>query len=154
MAAATSRREPPPGKKLGADAVVNVGREDPVEVVQRLTQGKGVQYVLECSGAPNALNEAARMVNRDGRICLAAFPAEPVPVDLAYLVRNNIYVFGIRGEGKSATHRAAALMAQRRFDAKLIHTHTFPLAEVPTAIRYARERIEDAIKVIVQIRDS
>src|SRR2546429_1080865 len=142
------------GKKLGAEAVVNVGREDPVEAVQRLTGGKGVQYVLECSGAPNALNEAARMVNRGGRICLAAFPAEPVPVDLAYLVRNNIYVFGIRGEGNSATHRAAALMAQKRFDAKLIHTHTFPLAEVPTAIRYARERIEDAIKVVVQIREN
>src|SRR5712672_60258 len=140
------------GKKLGADAVVNVNNEDPVEAVQRITRGKGVQYVLECSGAPNALNEAARMVNRGGRICLAAFPAEPVPVDLAYLVRNNIYVFGIRGEGKSATHRAAALMAQKRFDAKLIHTHTFSFAEVPTAIRYARERIEDAIKVVVQIR--
>jgi len=142
------------GKRLGADEIVNIGREDPVEAVQRLTGGKGVQYVLECSGAPNALNEAARMVNRGGRICLAAFPAEPVPVDLAYLVRNNIYVFGIRGEGKSATHRAAALMAQKRFDASLIHTHTFALGEVPTAIRYARERIEDAIKVVVQIREN
>jgi L-iditol 2-dehydrogenase len=140
------------GKRLGADEVVNVGRDDPVEAVRRITGGKGVQYVLECSGAPNALNEAARMVNRGGRICLAAFPAEPVPVDLAHLVRNNIYVFGIRGEGKSATHRAAALMAQKRFDAKLIHTHSFPLAEVPTAIRYARERIDDAIKVVVQMR--
>jgi len=69
-------------------------------------------------------------------------------------VRNNIYVFGIRGEGKSATHRAAALMAQKRFDATIIHTHTFPLTEVPTAIRYASERIEDAIKVVVQIRTS
>jgi len=93
-------------------------------------------------------------VNRGGRICLAAFPAEPVPVDLAYLVRNNIYVFGIRGEGRSATHRAAALMAQKRFDAKLIHTHTFELAEVPTAIKYARERIEDAIKVVVKMSGS
>src|SRR5580692_4874372 len=142
------------GKRLGADEAVNVGREDPVAAVERITRGRGVQYVLECSGAPNALNEAARMVNRGGRICLAAFPSEPVPVDLAYLVRNNIYVFGIRGEGKSATHRAAALMAQKRFDAKLIHTHTFPLAEVPTAIRYARERVEDAIKVVVQIRQN
>lgn len=138
------------GKKLGADAVVNVTKEDPVAAVGRLTGGKGVEYVLECSGAPNALNEAGRMVNRGGRICLAAFPAEPVPVDIAYLVRNNIYVFGIRGEGKSATHRAAALLAQKRFDAKLIHTHTFPLSEVPTAIRYARERIDDAIKVVVK----
>jgi L-iditol 2-dehydrogenase len=142
------------GRRLGADDVVNVTGEDPVAAVQRITRSKGVQYVLECSGAPNALNEAARMVNRGGRICLAAFPADPVPVDLAYLVRNNIYVFGIRGEGKSATHRAAALMAQKRFDAKMIHTHTFPLAEVPTAIRYARERIEDAIKVVVKIREN
>jgi L-iditol 2-dehydrogenase len=138
------------GKKLGADHVVNVGREDPVEAVMRLTHGKGVNYVLECSGAPNALNEAGRMVNRGGRICLAAFPHEPVMVDLAHLVRNNIYVFGIRGEGKSATHRAAALIAQKRFEAKLIHTHTFPLSEVPTAIRYARERVDDAIKVVVE----
>jgi L-iditol 2-dehydrogenase len=141
------------GLQLGADAVVNLNHEDPVAAVARITGGAGVQYVLECSGAPNALNEAGRMVNRGGRICLAAFPQEPVPVDLAYLVRNNIYVFGIRGEGRSATHRAAALMAQRRFDARLIHTHTFPLAQVPTAIRYARERVDDAIKVVVQIRE-
>jgi L-iditol 2-dehydrogenase len=140
------------GKKLGADHVINVSREDPVEAVMRLTGGKGVQYVLECSGAPNALNEAGRMVNRGGRICLAAFPHEPVMVDLAHLVRNNIYVFGIRGEGKSATHRAAAFIAQKRFDAKLIHTHTFPLSAVPEAIRYARDRIDDAIKVVVENR--
>jgi L-iditol 2-dehydrogenase len=139
------------GTKLGADHVVNVRNEDPVEAVKRITRGAGVHYVMECSGASNALNEAIDMVNRGGRICLAAFPAEPAIVDLAKIVRNNIYVYGIRGEGKSATHRAAALMAQKRFDAKLIHTHTFTLDEVPTAIRYFRERIEDAIKVVVKM---
>jgi L-iditol 2-dehydrogenase len=139
------------GIRLGADHVINVQKENPVEAVKRITGGKGVHYVMECSGAPNALNEAMGMVNRGGRICLAAFPGEPVPVDLAKLVRNNIYVYGIRGEGRSATHRAAALMAQKRFDAKLMHTHTFPLDEVPTAFRYFRQRIEDAIKVVVKV---
>src|SRR6476659_8138400 len=51
-------------KALGADVVVNVNNEDSVAAVQRITDGKGVQYVLECSGAGNALNDAARMVNR------------------------------------------------------------------------------------------
>ncbi len=139
------------GKKLGADHVVNVRNEDAVEAVKRITRGKGAHYVLECSGAPDAVNQAARMLNRGGRICLAAFPHEPALVDVAYLVRNNIYVFGIRGEGKSATHRACAFMQQKRFDAKLIHTHTFALADVPTAIKYARERIDDAIKVVVKV---
>jgi L-iditol 2-dehydrogenase len=139
------------GIKLGADHLINVQKENPVEAVKRITNGKGVHYVMECSGAPNAMSEAMDMVNRGGRICLAAFPGEAVPVDLAKLVRNNIYVFGIRGEGKSATHRAAALMAQKRLDVKLMHTHTFPLEEVPTALRYCHERIEDAIKVVVKV---
>ena len=91
------------------------------------------------------------MVSRGGRICLAAFAQEPVPVDVRYLVSNNIYLFGIRGEGRSATRRAAALMAQERFPAKLVHTHTFAMDQVPTAIRYAKERIEDAIKVVVKM---
>jgi L-iditol 2-dehydrogenase len=139
------------GKQLGADHVINVRNENPVDKVKEITKGKGVHYVLECSGASNALNEAALMTNRGGRICLAAFPHEPVPVDLAYLVRNNIYVYGIRGEGKSATHRAMSFMHQKRFDATIIHTHTFPFDELETAIKYAKERIEDAIKVVVKM---
>ncbi|MDP1534354.1 MAG: zinc-binding dehydrogenase [Rubrivivax sp.] len=138
------------GLKLGADHVINVTKEDAVAKVREYTQG-GAHYVIECSGAPNAVNDAANMLRRGGRICLAAFPGEPVPIDVANLVRNNIYLFGIRGEGRSGTHRAASLMAQKRFNAKLIHTHTFPLEEVPTAVRYARERIDDAIKVVVKM---
>jgi L-iditol 2-dehydrogenase len=140
------------GRELGADHVVNVHNENAVEAVRRLNGGKGVDYVLECSGAADAVNEAARMVNRGGKICLAAFPHQAVPVDIAHIVRNNIYLFGIRGEGKSATHRAEAFMAQKRFDATKIHTHTFPLEDLPTALRYARDRVEDAIKVVVTTR--
>jgi L-iditol 2-dehydrogenase len=109
-----------------------------------------VDYVVECSAAANAINEAAQMVNRGGKICLAAFPHEAPPVDVAHIVRNNIYLFGIRGEGKSATHRAEAFMRQKRFDATLIHTHTFAMKDLPEALRYAKDRVEDAIKVVVK----
>src|SRR6202162_25732 len=123
------------GKELGADHVINVRNENVVEAVKRLNAGKGVDYVVECSGAPNAVNEAIYMVNRGGKVCLAAFPHAETPVDAAHIVRNNIYLYGIRGEGKTATHRAEAFMSQRRFDATKIHTHTFPLDDLPTAIR-------------------
>jgi threonine dehydrogenase-like Zn-dependent dehydrogenase len=141
------------GLELGADHVINVRNEDPVAAVKRLTHGRGLDYVVECSGAPNAVNEAALMLNRGGKICIAAFPHEPVPVDVGHLARNNIYLYAIRGEGKSAIHRAAAFMAQKRFDATKIHTHTFPLAELPEALRYARDRVDDAIKVVVTNRN-
>jgi L-iditol 2-dehydrogenase len=139
------------GRKLGADHVINVRKENAVEAVKKILGGKGADYVLECSAADEGLNEAAQMVNRGGKICLAAFPHGKVPVDVAHLVRNNIYVYGIRGEGKSATHRAQAFMEQKRFDARLIHTHTFELKDLPEAIRHAKERIGDAIKVVVRM---
>jgi L-iditol 2-dehydrogenase len=137
------------GTRLGADHVINVRNEDAVAKIKEYTDDIGADFVLECSGASNALNEAGQMVNRGGKICLAAFPHEDVPVDVMNLVANNIYVFGIRGEGKSGTHRAAALMEQKRFDATLIHTHTFDMSDLPEAIRYAKDRVEDAIKVVV-----
>ncbi|UPJ76642.1 alcohol dehydrogenase catalytic domain-containing protein [Bradyrhizobium sp. 187] len=137
------------GRELGADITIDVRQNSAVEAVRKLTNGIGVDYVVECAGTEDTINEAIRMTSRGGKICLAAFPHTLANADIAHLVKNNIYVFGIRGEGRSATRRALALMADKRFDATKIHTHTFPLAELPTAIRYARERIDGAIKVVV-----
>ena len=47
-----------------------------------------------------------------------------------------------------------AFMAEKRFDATKVHTHTFPMSDLPEALRYARERVDDAIKVVVSMKDS
>ena len=139
------------GKKLGADYTLNVKSEkDIVETVKSIVGNKGVDYVVECAGTEQALNDAIMMTNRGGKICLAAFPHESVKVNIPHMVINNIYMFGIRGEGKSATHRAMEFMKQKRFNAKLVHTHTFDLKDLPTALKYARERIDDAIKIVIK----
>jgi len=43
-------------------------------------------------------------------------------------------------------------MRRKQFDARKIHTHTFELDDLPEALRYARDRVEDAIKVVVKTR--
>jgi L-iditol 2-dehydrogenase len=115
---------------------------------------RGSSRIAIRAGTEATINEAIHMANRGGKICLAAFPHDLVTTDLAHLVKNNIYVYGIRGEGRSATRRAMALMAEKRFDATKIHTHTFAFADLPTALRYARDRVEDAIKVVVSTRQA
>lgn len=141
------------GEQLGADLTIDARSEDPVARVKELT-GKGADYVVDCAGTADTVNQAIHMTNRGGRVCLAAFPKEPVNFDIGFLAVNNIYLYGIRGEGRSATHRAMAFMAEKRFDARLVHTHTFPMEDLPTALRYARERVDDAIKVVVSMRQS
>ena len=140
------------GKSLGADHVINVKEADVVSEVKAIAGQQGVDYVVECAGSEVAINDAIHMTNRGGKICLAAFPHDPATIDLPHVVKNNMYLYGIRGEGRSATHRAMAFMAEKRFDASLIHTHTFSLDDLPEALRYARERVEDAIKVVVKAR--
>jgi L-iditol 2-dehydrogenase len=138
------------GERLGADHLINAKLRDAVEALRSLTGGRGVDYVMDCAGNEETINQSILMSSRGGKICLAAFPHGRVSIDLAHAVMNNIYLYGIRGEGKSAVGRAIALMAAKRFDATLIHTHTFGLAELPKAIQYARERIDGAIKVVVK----
>ena len=41
-------------------------------------------------------------------------------------------------------------MKEKRFNANLVHTHTFKLSDLPTALKYARERIDDAIKIVIK----
>ena len=139
------------GKKLGADFVLNVNEEnDIINSVKSLVGYLGVDYVVECAGTEKALDDAIMMTNRGGKICLAAFPHDPIKVNIPHMVINNIYMYGIRGEGKSATHRAMAFMKQKRFNAKLVHTHTFKMTELPTALKFAKERIDGAIKVVIK----
>ena len=141
------------GLELGADHVVNVRKRGRGRGgATSSTAARASTTWSNARARRTRVNEAIRMVNRGGKVCLAAFPHEETPVDVAHIVRNNIYVYGIRGEGKSATHRAEAFMSQKRFDATKIHTHTFPLDDLPTAIRYAKDRVEDAIKVVVKAR--
>ena len=97
------------GTRVGADVVINASAEPVVDAVRRLTNGRGANLVFECSGAPNAVNDAIHMLKRGGRVCLGAFSNDPALVDVGHIVTNNIYLYGIRGEGQSAVRRAASI---------------------------------------------
>lgn len=137
------------GRRLGADHTINVRQQKLTDEVTALTRGLGVDFVLECSGATEAFNEAVYATKRGGRVCLASFAHELVPFDLAHVARNNIYVYGIRGEGRGAVRRGLALMAQGKISGRPLITHHFTLSDLPRALEVAEKRIDDAIKVVV-----
>ena len=66
------------------------------------------------------------------------------------MVRNNIYLYGIRGEGQGAVRRGLALMAQGKISGKPFITHEFQMDDLPRALETAEKRLGDAIKVVVK----
>jgi L-iditol 2-dehydrogenase len=139
------------GLRVGADVVVNATRESLADTVMQLTGGRGAHLAFECSGVGRVLDDVLHLVSRGGRVCLGAFSNDPALLDVGYIVTNNIYLYGIRGEGQSAVRKAASLLAQGKYDPSPIHTHTFPFEQLPEAMRYAREKVDGAIKVVVKM---
>src|SRR5947209_8221020 len=54
-------------KRMGADAVLDPTKEDPVAAVFEATDGHGAEVVLEVSGVPAVIDQGTRMLARGGR---------------------------------------------------------------------------------------
>ncbi len=138
-------------RDLGADAVIDVQQEDALGSVMELTDGVGVDVVLDCTsgagGAPVLLGIDA-LKRREGVMVtqgeLAAFPDFP----LKKMTEKCIALKSARGHGYRAVELALAQLASRRFPLERLATHRLPLEDVDRAIRIlAGETGEDAIHI-------
>lgn len=137
--------------KLGADHVIDVQAEDPLERIMDVTGGKGVDVVLDCtSGAGTApvLLGVDALKRREGTLLiqgeLAAFPDFP----LKKMTEKCIALKSARGHSYRAVEQALEMLASHRFPLERLGTHTFGLEDVDRAIRaVGGELDEDAIHV-------
>jgi L-iditol 2-dehydrogenase len=139
------------GRRLGADHVVNVKRENLGARMRELTSGKGADSVLECAGGPTSMQEALENVKRGGRIGVVAWYTGPVTVDMNLAVRSNVRIYAARGEGGMNSGRSLSLMSQGKIVTDPIITHHFELDEVHDAFRTYMERIGHALKVVMHV---
>ena len=92
------------------------------------------------------------MSDQAGKICLAAFPEQVVSVDPAGLAATGIHRHRIRETG-AVSHRAKASKAKKRLDASLVHRQTLSMRDLPGAPCNTRRRGDDAIWVVVSMRN-
>ncbi|HWL59273.1 MAG TPA: alcohol dehydrogenase catalytic domain-containing protein [Microbacteriaceae bacterium] len=139
------------GGEYGAHLLIDVAAEDPIAVVRRATGGRGVDIVLECSGAGVALDQALGMVRRGGDIVLVGFFNGPVAADLNAAVMNGVTLHTVRGEGAQSVARAVSLAGQGRIRTAELITHHFPLEQIDAAFDAYANRTDGAIKVMIDI---
>lgn len=68
-------------KACGADLVVNVSQEDPVSVIQDLTDGYGCDVYFEATGHPSGVAQGLSMLRKAGRFVEYSVMREPATVD-------------------------------------------------------------------------
>jgi L-iditol 2-dehydrogenase len=138
-------------KRLGADAVVDFEKEEPVEAVRAITGGRGVDEAFESSGAAGTLIQAIRMVKKGGRISLLGVPSDKVQeaIPFKYLVHNEIMIIGSRAD-PNTMWRAMGMIASGSLNVRDLITHQFPIERYTEALDIFINRKENAVKVIIE----
>ena len=125
-------------KKLGADYVIDVNKEDPLARIKEITGGKGVDVILDCTagaGAIPILLGVEALKRKGGTMVVQGEMAEFPNFPIGKLTVKFITVHSARGHSYRACELALAQLASHRFPLELVTTHKFGLNEVDLAIR-------------------
>lgn len=125
-------------RQFGAQEIVNVDEEPPVEAVHRLTAGLLADLAIECSGAPAAITAAIDILRPGGRLVQIGTNATTVPITTNLIVRKELQIIGGLGQ-TFEVGTAVKLLNSCRYPIEALTMQVFPLAEAEQAIRYALE---------------
>jgi L-iditol 2-dehydrogenase len=137
-------------KRLGASAIVHSGREDVTKRVRELTNGKGVDAVIEAVGVQETLQQALTVVKKGGEVTITGLLEQMIQFDIMKLVTNEITM---RGDYlyTSAEFRASLhLVASGTVQLEPLITHSFPLTDIAKAVDVLTEGKEEHIKVLLR----
>ncbi len=137
-------------KKMGADYIVNIKKSDPKEVIMELTNGEGVDLVLEMSGAQAAINVALEVLKKGGRFTAFGIPRQQVVIDWTNeLIMKGIRIHAIIGRQIFHTwYKVMALLNTGKIDPKPIITHKMKLTDYEDAFSMLKTKPKKCGKIM------
>ena len=135
-------------REMGFETI-DSGEGDPVATVRAMTDGLGVDVVLECAGVPATVQLALGMLRRGGRCAAVGIPTVGVEIAMQRLVLDELELVGCRASA-GEMRRVMPLVEQGRIRVDDIITHHFPLSDYPSALATFNDPASGAIKIIVE----
>ncbi len=116
-------------QKVGADHALDASQDTTFADIRCLTNGLGVDVVIDATGSEAAIQGALDVVKPGGRLILAGLPNKKLEIDAAkYLINREITLKGIYGRLIDETWVATEnLLMTNRIHIEDISTHEFSL---------------------------
>lgn len=137
-------------KRYGADHVIDVSKEDTVEVVKELTKGELVDFVVEAVGKVDSLMTAAYLPKHGGRLLVFGMPHyEPQEFPWHHTFRNETQISTCVGPECGEFFQTAADMVVSGPSQSLAEmvTPRMPWDEAPKAFEMYAEPAKDSLKL-------
>ena len=136
-------------KQFGADVVVNNSREDPLAVVQSLTDGLGADVAIEAVGVPATFELTTALIRPGGRVANIGVHGEPATLHLEELwIKDVTITTGLVDTYSTPT--LLKLITGHQVDPGRFITHHFPLDQFVEAYDvFGRAADTGALKVVL-----
>ena len=137
-------------EKFGADHVIDV-KDDLLQQLKNLSDGKGVDKVIVCTGAQKAALTALDCVDRGGTILFFAVPDPTVkiPIPITQFWRNETTIRTSYGAAPRDLEEALQILAQKRINISDMITHRLDIREAAEGFRLVAEAGK-SLKVILE----
>jgi alcohol dehydrogenase len=137
-------------KRFGAELTINNAHQDPVALVQGLTDGLGVDVAIEAVGVPATFELCAALIRPGGRVANIGVHGKSATLHLETLWTRDVTITTGLVDTYS-TPRLLSLVANQMIDAKQFVTHRFELNDIVAAYdTFARAGDTGALKVALK----
>lgn len=135
-------------RRMGFEDLVDVSRQSLEEGTRGRTGGAKFDVVFEATGVPETLNDALRLLRRNGILVVTGIHARPLPLDLTSLVRNQHQLRGSFRPPESDWPQALELMRQLAPELEPMVSHVLPLSQALEGFALAHDK--QACKVLLK----
>ena len=111
-------------RSMGADAAVNVGREDLHEIMHKQGLTEGFDVGLEMSGSGADFSQMIGVMRNGGKISLLGLADAPITVDMNNVIGKGLTLQGIYGRKMDNWHQMS-YMVQGGLDLTPVITHRY-----------------------------
>ena len=147
-------------RKLGAEHVINIVTEDPVERVLNLTGGAGVDCVIEAVGHYHLVNDqeaplaqAVQMIRTGGRVVTTGLGDQLSSVHFKTLVMKEGEIIASRVT-RGEFPRAIRMLAKGLLHPELLVTDQMSLREIAAAFEQVDREEPETLKVVLNVQEA
>jgi len=137
-------------RELGATATADVRSEGALGLVRDLTQGRGVDAVIECTGLSDPMLTGLEAAKSGGTVVWVGMTDDQYNIPAVKTIRKELDIKGIF-RYRNTYLAAIDLIATGRAEVARLITHRFPLNRLQEAMEVAHTGRDGAVKVMVEV---
>jgi L-iditol 2-dehydrogenase len=135
-------------RELGIDYTINTQEEDINDLINKLTDGYGVDVAIECSGNESAANFCFDHLKKRGKLNLMGLYGKKVNLDTDKIVYKEINITSSFCTTPSSWEKSLFLLSLNKVKTSPLITHKLPLESWETAFKLHKNK--EAIKIILE----